>query len=126
MPDPETQGFIARYGGTVFAIIVGIGATVTGWLFKRVIDSHDSEITAIKKKLDDNSTKLNHMATKDDLERHRLETKEGMIAIHNKIEANATAVHNKIDTAVAQSNAHHDDIMKILLQQRERRRANDP
>ena len=125
MPDGETQGLIARYGGIVAAVIGSGIAAVMGWLFHRVIDQHDGEIKAIKKKLDHNSGKLEDVATKDDLDTLRKETREADIALHQKVENIFNAVHSKIDSAVAQGTAQHNDVMKILLEQRSRRRHTD-
>jgi hypothetical protein len=110
----EETGFLLKYGGAILGAIATVVTTVGGWLFRRVVQKHDEDIASLKKGIADVDAKVDHKLDTDVWEQNRRESRDNVIALHDKIEEIGR-----------DGETRHRELMNILLTQRSNRRAGD-
>lgn len=111
MPAPaEETGWLVKWGTWVVSGLLG-ALTVLGG---RIVKKHDEEIASIKKSIKDVGAEVDKKLDKETWETNRREVRDNVIEIHRKIE-----------NGQRDAEARHRELMNILLQQRNARRAGD-
>lgn len=110
----DDPGTLAKWGGIIFGGAVAFATTVFGFLFHRVIEKHDEEITAIKSGIKETNLKLDAKLDRETYETNRQEQRSNVIELHRKIE--------KIGSDGEQ---RHRELVNLLMERRSRERAGD-
>jgi hypothetical protein len=103
--------------GAVGGAIGTVGAAVGGWMFKRIIQKHDEEMTALKKGMNEMKDALaNDYVKQPVFEQNRIEMRESVINLHRKIEGVQQSLSEKIDSSNQSAEQRHTQLLQILLQ----------
>ena len=107
--DPGTLRFVidVLWGG-----VLTLGSTLGGFVLRK----HNQEMKEIKEGLATAAQEISKVKTEmhngfvksDQFERNRREMRDGIIALHTKVESGMTGVHTKIDN-------NHREVMSALL-----------
>lgn len=126
-------GLLWKALGLLWGVIVTAGSALVGIIWRK----HNEEIAGIKSSIASGvasvSQKFGELDNRvDHLERTLPEKytpiarfidtedrmREGLIAVHQKIETSNAQLTSKIDAANAEAARRHNDLMQLLLQQR--------
>lgn len=117
----ENSGLLWKIGGGVFSV----GATIFGWLFGRVIQKHDQEIASIKGDIATVGKKVDTKLDTETYEVNRREQRQNVVDLHDKIDEQTTELRGSMERGFAELRGQQSDILKILVERRGSRRAND-
>lgn len=116
--DGESTNLILKWGGFVVSGLLAVAGAFGG----RIVKKHDEEIASIKGSLADlksgqhrlEVSMPNDYVKQETWDQNRQETREAVIGLHRKIE------EGQRDAA-----QRHDQLVRLLLERRETRRASD-
>lgn len=111
--------------GWIFAMIGGLFSALVGV----ILTQHKKELTGMQTSIADNATKFNQLDGRVDTLEKVLHQEFTPLRTHerhtDKIREDVIALHKKIEEGQNVATRRHEDVMGILLAQRDRKRCDD-